>query len=323
MKLLYTIIICFLLCNQHINAQDNPKKYMTDAILLMKQHSVNKGKINWDALTAEGMNAIKDKKTIKETYPAIINSLKSLEDHHSGFYPPEMVEAYMKTYEESGLKFPFPHDSLINGNLGYITLPAIGNLNQDDWNLYVSDFYKKIKLLDAKKLKAWIIDLRDNDGGMFSPMFKAIQPFLDQQNVAGSKDNNGKISYYKYKDKNIFFDNTIIATIEIKQIELKNKSLPIFVLVSKKTASSGEFVTAALIGQKNVKVVGINTQGLTSDNSEFRLSDGAILKLTTGTLINRKHEEYREIGKGMTPDIIVKGSYLSDYMNDIHKSLGQ
>ncbi|MGH1517784.1 S41 family peptidase [Chryseobacterium sp. JK1] len=318
MKLLRAVLFCLLIFSQFLNAQDNPQKYVENAILLMKQHSVNKSTIDWAGLTSETMSVIKDKKTIRETYPAIINSLNFLKDHHSGFYPPEMVEAYMKTYQESGIQFPFPHDSLINGNLGYITLPAIGNLNNDDWNLYVSDFYKKIKILDSKKIKAWVVDLRENDGGMFSPMFKAIQPFLNQQDVVGSKDNNGKISYYKYKDKNILFDDTIIATIDVKQIELKKKDLPVFVLVSKKTASSGEFVTAALIGQKNVKVVGVNTQGLTSDNSEFRLSDGAILKLTTGTLINRKHEVYGEIGKGITPDIVVKGNHLNDYIKNIN-----
>ncbi|UKB82227.1 S41 family peptidase [Chryseobacterium sp. MEBOG06] len=321
MKLLYTIIICFLFCNQHINAQDNPKKYVADAILLMKHHSVNKGKINWDAVTVEAMNAIKGKKTNKEAYPVIVNSIKSLEDHHSGFYPPEMVQSYMKTYKESGLEFPFPKDSLINGDLGYITIPAIGNLNNDDWNLYVRDFYEKIKLLDTHQLQAWIIDLRENDGGMFSPMFRAIEPFLDQQNVVGSKDNEGKVGYYKYKDKNILFDNTIIATINVEKIKLKNKDIPVFVLVSKKTASSGEFVTAALAGQKNVRIIGANTQGLTSDNSEFRLLDGAILKLTTGILINRKGEEYREIGKGITPDIITKTNNLSYYIDAVKSAL--
>jgi C-terminal processing protease CtpA/Prc len=321
MKYLYSVLIYFVFFSQNINAQDNPKKYIEEAILLMKHHSVNKGKVDWDKLTSEAIGAIKNKKTNKEIYPVISNSIGDLDDHHSGFYPPEMVQSYMKTYKQSGLEFPFPKDSLINGNMGYITLPAIGNLNNDDWNLYVNDFYKKIQWLDSQKLKAWIIDLRENDGGMFSPMFKAIEPFLDQQNVVGSKDSNGKISYYRNKDKNILFDNTLVATIDAAKIKLKNKDLPIFIWVSKKTASSGEFVTAAFVGQKNAKVVGVNTQGLTSDNSEFRLSDGAILKLTTGILINRTGEEYREIGKGITPEISVKANTLNNYLDAVTASL--
>jgi len=314
---LYFTIASFLLTFQTILAQDTPKKYLDDAIALMKQNSVNKGTVDWTKLSTEATASVLDKNTVPEVYPIISKSLDRLNDHHSGFYPPETVSAYMRTYKESGIEFPYSKDSLINGQLAYISVPAIGNLNQDDWKLYVSDFYKKIKTLDSKNPKAWIIDLRENDGGMFSPMFKAIQPFLDREKVIGSKDNSGKTSFYKNSKDNVIFGTTVIATIDVPAVSLKNKKIPVYLLVSKKTASSGEFVTAAFVGQKNAIIIGVNTQGLTSDNSEFRLSDGAILKLTTGTLVDRNGKEYAEIGKGITPDVEVKTGQLSDYISVI------
>lgn len=313
----FTIIFCLLTFQTAWGQNSGPKKYLEDAITLMKQNSVNKGTVDWVKLSEEAFASVPDKKTVQEMYPIIIKSLEELNDHHSGFYPPEMVSAYMRTYQESGLQFPYPKDSVINGNLAYISVPAIGNLNQEDWKLYVSDFYRKIKVLDAKDPKAWIIDLRENDGGMFSPMFKAIQPFLDREKVIGSKDNSGKTSYYRNTNNNVLFETTVIATIDVKAISLKNKKIPIYLLVSKKTASSGEFVTAAFVGQNNATIIGVNTQGLTSDNSEFRLSDGAILKLTTGIVVDRNGKEYKEIGKGIAPDIEIKTGNLNDYISAI------
>ncbi|WP_300664629.1 S41 family peptidase [Fluviicola sp.] len=306
---------------QTANAQDNPQKYLEEAIGIMKQNSVNKGKINWDKLSKEAMDSLLNKKTNEEVYPIIIQAITQLGDYHSKFVQPEIVQAYMKTYNELGFDFPYPQDSLIDDQIAYITLPALGNLNAEDWKLYVSDFYKKTEILDSKNPKAWVIDLRENDGGMFSPMFKAIQPFLDVQKAIGSKDTDGQINYFTSKNEHIFFGNHLIATITIPTIKLKNNHIPVFILVSKKTASSGEFVAASFVGQKNAKIIGVNTQGLTSDNSDFQLSDGAILILTTGNLVDRKEHEYSEIGKGISPDIEVKTDELTAYINAVKEKL--
>lgn len=310
--LFYCLINCCLL-----SAQKNAVDYIEEAITLMKKNSVNKGKVNWTKLSEEALSSATVKGPSRDAYPIIIKSLELLEDQHSGFYAPETVSEYMKRYTESGLQFPYSKDSLINGRLAYLSIPAIGNLNQDDWKLYVTNFYKKVKALDLRNPKAWILDLRNNDGGMFSPMFKAIQPFLDINTAVGSIDNGGKISYYTNRKNNVLFGNTVIATINVPQITLQHKKIPIYLLVSKKTASSGEFVTAAFVGQRNIIVIGENTQGLTSDNSEFNMSDGAILKLTTGILIDRSGHQYKEIGKGITPDRYVKSQNLQEYISSI------
>lgn len=321
MKYLFFPFIIFLLISQTAKAQDNPGKYLEEAIAVMKENSINKGKIDWQKLSKEAMDSLKTKKTIKETYPIILNCLDKLEDNHSKFFKPEVVKFYMKSYKENGVEFPYPKDSLINEQIGYISVPAIGSFNTRDWEMYVSNFYKKIKLLDSKNPKAWMIDLRSNEGGMFSPMFKAIQPFLDRTRVIGSKDNTGQISYYTVKKTNVFFGNSVIATINVPAITLKNKNIPIFILTNKETASSGEFVAASFVGQKNITIIGVNTQGLTSDNSEFKLSDGSFLVLTTGNVVDRNGKEYYEVGKGISPNIRVNTNQLSEYIINVKDKL--
>jgi carboxyl-terminal processing protease len=287
-------------------AQENPVAYMKSALDIMKQNAVKRASLNWPSIYKHALDAVQDKKSNKETYPVILNTLSSLEDSHSKFFPPEMVADYLKRYEEAGLQFPYPEDSMIQNTYAYLTLPAIGNLNRPDWELYVSDFYKKALKLDQQQPKAWIIDLLENTGGMFAPMFAAIQPFLDREQVVGSKDNKGVITYFKCNKGIVSFGERIIDTIHVPLIHLQHKDIPVYILAGKKTSSSGEFVVAGFVGQKNAIVIGTNTQGLTSDNSEFKLSDGAFLVLTTGNLVDRNKKEYYEIGKGISPSLEFK-----------------
>ena len=314
------IVLSFflLLSLSHVSlAQDQPEIYLTQALDIMKRHAVNRASLPWDTIYKKAIDAVQGKKTNKEIYPIILDAIGRLEDNHSKFFAPEVVADYLKRYKEVGLNFPYPADSLIDQAYAYLSLPAIGNMNRLDWELYVAEFYKKAAKLDQNKLKAWIIDLRDNNGGMFAPMFAAIQPFLDQQQVIGSKDANGLITYYSCKGNVVYFGERVIDTINVPQIRLKHKNIPVYILAGKKTSSSGEFVVASFVGQKNAIIAGTATQGLTSDNSEFRLSDGAFLVLTTGNLVDRNQKEYNEIGKGIIPSLELKNDPLPELIRFI------
>ncbi|WP_142724462.1 S41 family peptidase [Chryseobacterium sp. ON_d1] len=317
----FILIGVFLFLSNRVLSQTTPKLYIEKAISIMEMNSVNKNKIDWKKIKENALEEGKDKNSIRETYPIIRNILGKLGDQHSKFFKPEVVEAYLKRYKEVGIAFPYPKDSLIGADIAYVTVPAIAILNNEDWNEYVESFYAKIKKLDHKNPKCWVIDLRENDGGMFAPMFKAVYPFLGRKNVVGSMDNTGEIKYFNYKDSNIYFGSYIIGAIATPDIELKNKNIPIFVLTSKKTASSGEFLAASFKGQKNVKIIGTNTQGLTSDNSEFKLEDGAFLVLTTGILIDRNKREYRRVGEGISPDYPLEEFDFQNYIDEVKRIL--
>jgi len=316
MNLKCLFLICLSSLSFNLVAQENPKQYLQEAITIMKDNSVNRSKIDWTAFTKRAMDSLGNKQTIKQSQSVIRYMLRQLGDSHSNFVPAKEVEAYLKTYEEQGMAFPYAQDSLINA-IAYLTVPAIGNLNEQDWDKYVRDFYQKVKALEAKHPKAWAIDVRENQGGMFAPMFKVVEPFLDTKNAIGSKDNAGMVNYYNINKADITFGKLKIAKIAVPVIKLKNPRLPVYILASKKTASSGEFVVASFVGQKNANIVGVNTQGLTSDNSDFRLSDGSIMILTTGTLVNRKGYAYSELGKGIEPTIKATGNTLSAYIDAI------
>ena len=316
----YVLFLCISFLTLNLAAQENPKAFVDEALNIMKETSVNRAKLNWQALNREAMDSLAGKKTVREARAVVKHLLGKLGDSHSNFVPEEAVRAYRKTYAEQGMTFPMAKDSLIGG-IAYITVPAIGNLNSADWELYVRSFYQKVKAMEAKKPKAWAIDVRENDGGMFVPMFRAIEPFLNAGKVLGSKDASGEVNYYTIQKDAVFFGRRNIGSVAVPVIKLKKPKLPLYILVSKKTASSGEFITASFVGQKNASIVGVNTQGLTSDNSDFKLSDGSIMIITTGTLIDRQGFEYSEIGKGIAPKIKTNGKDLSAYIDAIQATL--
>ena len=329
MRLLFTFI--FLLLFQVSTAfgqTDSIKNYLISALDIMKNKSVNKSVVNWDSLYAVSLKSASKAKTLSDTYPIINAALSELKDSHSKFYPPKLVKAYTLGYKATGQTFPIIKAEMKEGKYAYISLPDIGSFNNDDWNQYINDFYQKVNLLQKQDPKGWILDLRDNFGGMLYPMYAAVAAFINQKNAVGTKDSKGKIEYLNYRPGKFYEGQKATQFFHIKEKTPKRIKTPIAILISKKTGSSGEFITAAFVGQYNVSLIGENTQGLTSANQEYQLSDGAFIALTIGNIVDRNGKEYSKIGEGIAPnskiDNLSKGkndeAYLKKAADFLNKS---
>ena len=316
MKKLVILMFLATFCSVRTFAQaDSIQTYVTEALKIMKNKSVNKSKLNWEDIFNKTLAEASKAKSIKDTYPSIKNALSSLNDSHSSFYSEETVRAYTLGYKATGQEFPVIKSELLDNQYAYISLPDMGSFNKEDWNLYINTFYEKVNDLQKRNPKGWIIDLRGNFGGMLYPMYAAIAPFLDRKNVVGTKDAEGAIEYYNYKAGKFFEGSTATQLFQLIQKEPKTVKKPIAILVNKMTGSSAEFITAAFLGQKNANIIGTNTQGLTSGNQEYKLSDGSFLVLTIGNIVDRTGKEYANIGEGISPDIVIKTSSDQDYFS--------
>lgn len=316
MKRFYFLITGFLMftgVTTHAQS-DSVKNYVVNALDLMKAKSVNKHRISWDSLYTDSRKKAEHLHTVKETYPLIKNILGALKDAHSNFFPPEMVQAYTLGYRATGQEFPVIDAKITENQIAYIRLPGIACYHFAEWDEFVNTFYKKIEELNAQNPKGWILDLRDNGGGMFYPMFAALSPMLDKKNVIGTVDAEGKYAFFEYDSKgNLYEGKQLAHHFNIKKIPPRITK-PMVVMVNKKTSSSGEFCTVAFAGQKNTTVIGQNTMGLTSGNQEYKLSDGAFLILTTGNIVDRNKKEYANVGEGFTPNILLKDLSDAQYM---------
>lgn len=288
--------------NPEKNKTDSIKLYLKRALDLMKKRSVNSSKLNWEEIYKNANAAAENARTIADTYPIIKKTLLKLEDSHSKFFSPKQVEAYLLGYRKTGQQFPEMKSAILEGGYAYIQLPSFASFNFEEWDEYVKTFWDKIAELESKHPKGWIIDIRDNEGGMFVPMYAAISPFLNQRNVIGWKDGLDRYTFMNFRNGKFYENNLARYLIKIDDRKIKIVRKPIVVLINQRTASSGEFAAISFVGQKDISFVGTKTTGLTSANQEHKLSDGAFLVLTEGNTIDRNKKEYAEVGKGLQPD---------------------
>lgn len=280
-----------------------PRAYLNSALALMKAHSINRKTLNWKVIYDFAYQQSEKSSTITEIYPVIDTTLTLLNDQHSSFYPPEKVAGIFKGYRANGEEPPKVLSKIIRNTYAYLKVPHFYFANEEEWEEFVTDAYDKMKKLDRLNLKGWIIDLRDNDGGMLTPILGAIAPFINGSQAIGIKDADGVVKHYYYSENAVKYGDSVIYRFKTPLIKLNKMAKPTVVLINQHTGSSGEFAAAAFIGRNATRLMGTKTNGLTSSNTEFRLGDGAYLVLTNGTLIDQRNHDYSQVGAGIEPDI--------------------
>ena len=142
------------------------------------------------------------------------------------------------------------------------------------------------KSIRNKKIKALILDLRENPGGVFDQAVKIADLFLDE----------GVIASYKIKtEPTKSFQAHYSDTLE---------NFPIVVLINEFSASSSEILAGALKDHKRAKLIGRKTFGKGSIQNIFPLKNNYALKLTVGEYKTPSGQLIHN--KGISPDIIIE-----------------
>ncbi|MFN4182303.1 MAG: S41 family peptidase [bacterium] len=141
---------------------------------------------------------------------------------------------------------------------------------------------KAIEELQKQGAKAFIIDLRNNPGGLFDAGVKVADLFLP----------SGVIVQVKTRQKK-----------EIWEAEEGDagEGFPIAILQNNNTASASELFIGALKDYGIATTLGENTRGKAAMQSMIPLSNGSFLYLTTGHYLTPKGKNIT--GKGIAPDI--------------------
>ena len=185
---------------------------------------------------------------------------------------------------------------MLENNIGYIQMDAF-NENMS------KDFENSFNSLEEQEMKALIIDLRDNGGGIVKEATEIASMFSKQ-------------------------GDTILITKNKKEQEKQTKSerdpitedLPVVILVNEATASASEILAGALKDNYGATIVGKNTYGKGVIQTVYALSDGSGLKVTTDEYFTPKHTQINLVG--IKPDIEVEltkdeyGIYQTDKEND-------
>ena len=166
-------------------------------------------------------------------------------------------------------------------NIGYIRLKSF-NENSD------KQFIKKIKNYEKqKKLVGYIIDLRNNPGGLLTQAISITDFFLEDGEIVSTKGR-------KISETRKFFARTGDGI----------KGKPIIVLINNGSASASEIFAGALKDHKRAIILGENSYGKGSVQSIIPLQNGGGIRLTISKYYLPSGKSISEIG--VLPDIIVK-----------------
>ena len=166
-------------------------------------------------------------------------------------------------------------------NIGYIRLKSF-NENSDN------QFLKSIKKFEKNsKIKGYVIDLRNNPGGLLTQAINITDYFLDDGEIVSTKGR-------KVSETRKFFAR--------RGDEIKGK--PLVVLINNGSASASEIFAGALKDHKRAIILGENSYGKGSVQSIIPLRNGGGMRLTISKYYLPSGKSISEVG--VTPDILIE-----------------
>jgi carboxyl-terminal processing protease len=134
-----------------------------------------------------------------------------------------------------------------------------------------ADLKRVVERLEGEGMRALILDLRDNPGGLLESAIAVSDLFLTEGKIVSTKDRNGSGRTWEAKSSGTLFEPAA--------------EKPMAVLINKFSASASEIVAAALQDNKRAVVVGERSYGKGSVQKIIKLGGDppTALKLTTDT----------------------------------------
>jgi carboxyl-terminal processing protease len=178
------------------------------------------------------------------------------------------------------IKIQSVSSKIIEKNIGYLRLRSFSENTQDQLNKVIKKFEKN------KSIEKYILDLRNNPGGLLTQAIKITDMFL----------NDGEIVSTRSRDKSE--DRRFFAR---KGDKIKNKTL--LVLINYGSASASEIVAGALQDHKRAILLGETSYGKGSVQSIIPLKNKGAIRLTISKYYLPSGKSISEVG--VIPEITV------------------
>jgi carboxyl-terminal processing protease len=160
------------------------------------------------------------------------------------------------------------------------------------------------------KLKGYVLDLRNNPGGLLDQAIGVSDVFLDKGEIVSTRGRN---------DRDTKRDNATKGDL--------TDGLPIVVLINGGSASASEIVAGALQDHRRAIIMGTQSFGKGSVQTVIPLPGHGAMRLTTARYFTPSGRSIQ--AKGVAPDIVVepskvesllpKGAYIKE--SDLHGAL--
>jgi carboxyl-terminal processing protease len=180
-------------------------------------------------------------------------------------------------------------------DIGYIRISSFNEQTSDGLKKAIADITTQIP---PEKLKGYIVDLRNNPGGLLDQAIAVCDTFLEHGEIVSTRGR----------------DDEETQRFDAHPGDLINGK-PLIVLINGGSASASEIVAGALQDQKRATILGTRSFGKGSVQTIIPLGSGnGALRLTTARYYTPSGRSIQALG--ITPDIEV----LQDVPEDVKKS---
>ena len=146
---------------------------------------------------------------------------------------------------------------VIENNIGYIRLTSFNDNSSDQLGKIIKDFKSD------KKINKYILDLRNNPGGLLNQAIRITDFFLDNGEIVSTKSKQKSDNKKWFAKKGDIIDGDTLL-----------------VLINYGSASASEIVAGALKDHKRAIILGESSYGKGSVQSIIRLKNDGAIRLT-------------------------------------------
>jgi carboxyl-terminal processing protease len=175
----------------------------------------------------------------------------------------------------------------LEGDVGYIRVTSFTEQSTSG----VLDAVEKIKKEAGNKLKGYVLDLRNNPGGLLDQSIAMSDAFLDKGEIVSVKARKSEdVQRWNAKPGDV------------------TNGLPIVVLINGGSASASEIVAGALQDHRRAIVLGTRSFGKGSVQTIMQVTGGGAIRLTTALYFTPSGRSIQK--EGIKPDIEVEQAKL-------------
>jgi carboxyl-terminal processing protease len=149
-----------------------------------------------------------------------------------------------------------------------------------------------IAALNKQSVQGFILDVRDNPGGLLDAGLNIARQFMTQGVIVQILERKGKA-------QQIRANNTALT------------NLPLVVLVNRESASASEILAGALQDNRRATIIGTRTFGKAMVQALHELGDGSAVVVTVAHYYTPKGTDIST--KGITPDVVLPTNQVQDF----------
>lgn len=176
------------------------------------------------------------------------------------------------------------------GDVGYVRITTFNEQTQDGLGKAIAKFEKQ---KGDKKVKGYILDLRNNPGGLLDQAISVSDSFLNRGEIVSTRGRNAEETQRYNADPG---DLT--------------KGKPLVILINGGSASASEIVAGALQDHRRATVVGTRSFGKGSVQTIIPLGSNGAIRLTTARYYTPSGRSIQ--AKGISPNVVVEQDVPED-----------